>query len=227
YKIWYDNNSDGIGYGMITFDQSGYYTSSIMDAGDTVSLDKLYYEALLPSNTYIKFQIRGGKTLEELNSAQFTGPEKSFSTYYSINGETVDGITNIQYIQYKVWFSTGDDTYSPELQLIRFTYSDAGWGNNDDSTLYTFPSPYKPDVSDLSIRYSLEKDAEVNIKVYSRNGKEVWSKDSTGTSGWNVTSWNGKSSGGKTQGSGVYLCVITKRYPEGDKSIKSMILLVR
>ncbi|MBU1078261.1 MAG: hypothetical protein KKH98_13265, partial [Spirochaetes bacterium] len=28
YKIWYDNNSDGIGYGMITFDQSGYYTSS-------------------------------------------------------------------------------------------------------------------------------------------------------------------------------------------------------
>ncbi|MBU1078260.1 MAG: gliding motility-associated C-terminal domain-containing protein [Spirochaetes bacterium] len=229
YKIWYTGNGGAnlrIGYGLITVYPSGSFISSVINTGSPVDLEKLYYYGDVKAGTSIKFQVKGAKTISELGMVSFTGPKNRTDTYYDSMGETIDGMTNVQYIQYKACFSTTDDTYSPELSMVKFTTVSADIAI-DDNASYVFPNPFHQGEEDLSIRYSLSKASEVEIKIYTPEGREVWDTSLSGNEGWNTVRWNGKDKSGNTAGSGTYLYVITKKYSEGDKTVKSIIMLVR
>jgi len=230
YKIWfsgYDSSTYRIGYGIITFNQSGYFVSRIIDIGFAANLDKIYFYGDIKSDTYIKFQIRAGATISELNSSQFTGPGNATDTYYTYNGQEIENITNVRYIQYKAYLLTDNDYYSPELSRVKFTYTSLYESKREDERLYTFPNPYIPSEGDLSIRYSLEEPVEVEIKIYTPEGREIWSKTTKGEEGWNIVKWDGRDNNGRKMGSGVYFCVIKKKYRGEEKFVRNTILLVK
>jgi len=74
----------------------------------------------------------------------------------------------------------------------------------------------------------LEQPANVDIKIFTKDGLEIWDKSLSAMQGWNITQWDGTSNKySRNAGSGAYFCLVIKHYPNGDKTVKSMIILVK
>jgi len=230
YKMWfqgYDGSVYRIGYATAVHPGSGTFVSRVLDAGYKVNLQKLYFYADIYDSTSIKFQIRGANSLSELESSAFTGPDNTSDTYFTVSGESISGITNVRYIQYKAYFNTLNEEYSPKLIKVNIAYSSLYEQSGEENNVYLYPIPYKPETGDMSIRFSLEESSKTEISIYTVDGEKIWSKDVTGSTGWNIVQWNGCDSAGRNMRSGTYICVIKKRYSSGDKYIRKHIFLVR
>ncbi len=83
-----------------------------------------------------------------------------------------------------------------------------------------YPNPFNPSTS---IKYSLAKAGDVNIKVYNVTGQLVTTLlDKWQTQGFHNTTWNGKNGKGENVGSGIYFIKLVS----GDfSSVKKMTLI--
>jgi len=158
---------------------SGTFTSSILDTIGNIGFRTLDFTASTTVSTTIKFQLRSGKTIDELNSRDFVGPDGSTSTYYTTSGTQIwSGHSGDRYIQYKAYLET-TDTFTFQTPYL------------NDVTIGWFPppgtlisSPY--DTSDSSnvvakIQWTATTPASTTIKFQIR----------TSPDGSNWTDWCG------------------------------------
>jgi hypothetical protein len=235
FKLWFggDDGNYRLGLAGETCFLTGSFTSRILDPGQAVNFDRIYFSADTGTDHEIKFQIRKGKTLAELNSAAFEGPAGNPLSYYVSSGQELDtDFTNVRYIQYKAYLSTADQFSSPLLYNVKFAYSDPASAPdapvNEDKKVYAYPNPLDLSTgSKLALRYSLESPVPVEISIFNPSGREVWSKTVIGNTGWNIEDWDGKDRNGKGLGSGLYFVIIKKKYSEGDFLVRNKILLIK
>lgn len=100
---------------------SGILTSSAFDTGTELSS----YTTLtwMPTSqnpaTGIKFQVAVNNDNLTWN---FTGPDGTDQSYYTVPGTTITGANNNRYIRYKVFLSTDDPSKTPALTSVNINY---------------------------------------------------------------------------------------------------------
>jgi len=87
-----------------------------------------------------------------------------------------------------------------------------------DLTLTTFPNPFNPE---LTIRTELSQAADMQIRIYTAAGQEIWSKTIVNQSaGQSAIVWNGVNHLGNPAASGVYIVsVASAGYIKTQKSV--------
>ena len=101
YKSSFTYSSSG------TFISGAKYISSGVGAWKNLT----WSAQLKPNGTEIKFQLRSGNSLEELNSATFVGPDGTSYTYYTTSGADITNLQTGCYVQYKAYFMRGAQTW--------------------------------------------------------------------------------------------------------------------
>lgn len=92
-----------------------------------------------------------------------------------------------------------------------------------ETNTYCYPNPCS---NETTIRFSMNTQNNVNIKIFDLNGIEVWGKRINGNiivMGINAVEWHCKNSSGKLVGNGVYNMVVDC----GGKKIKKKIAVIR
>jgi hypothetical protein len=107
----------------VYYSPSGTFTSSILDSGQNSNFTTLLFSASTSGATTIKFQLRSGKTIDELNSRDFVGPDGSTSTYYLTSNTSIwSGHSGDRYIQYKAYLETTDTSQTPYLHDVTINW---------------------------------------------------------------------------------------------------------
>ena len=106
---------------------NGYLTSSTFDTGSASNFRQIIWSpATEPSQTgtsSVRFQIA---TNNDNATWNFTGPDGTSSTYYSSANQNISSTNNGQrYIRYRLYLSTSNQSYTPTISDISFTYTSA------------------------------------------------------------------------------------------------------
>ncbi|MEW5759209.1 MAG: kelch repeat-containing protein [Candidatus Thermoplasmatota archaeon] len=142
----FDNNNylydDTWVYGL-GYISSGTFISAEHDTYANVSFKRIYWNAIIPTGTSLRFQIRTGDTKSNLSSKNFVGPDGTVNSYYTISNSTLwQGHNGDRWLQYKAYLSTADSSKTPILDDVTITYNiiplkpkplsppDAQWTNN-------------------------------------------------------------------------------------------------
>lgn len=103
---------------------TGYLSSKIFNCGSLTNYDNLNWVCNEPKNTEIKFQLRTGHDAYYILYQDFVGPDGTGNTYYTNSGASIwSGHRSDQYLQYKVYLSTNDQTVTPTLNEVKITYN--------------------------------------------------------------------------------------------------------
>ena len=103
---------------------NGTLTSQIFDAGTEFSFKTLTWDAEVPADTSISFQLRSSKSISDVDQKDFLGPDGTSATYYTNPGSTIwQGHSGDQYIQYKAYLNTLDLTTTPVLKNVTISYN--------------------------------------------------------------------------------------------------------
>lgn len=116
-------------------------------------------------------------------------------------------MTNIQYIQYKAYFSTTNNVITPLLNSVSFAYtlpfSNIPPSIGNLNNVIIGPNPFKPNAQNNVVTfYNLTPEAE--IKIYTITGllvTDLKKNDNTRT-----YIWDGKDSHGRLLAPGIYIC---------------------
>lgn len=115
-----------------TYLDTGTYTSSPLDLGATVALNRMSTSTSLPANTTLTFQLAATSQVSGscTNSTYtFVGPDGTSSTYFPATGGAVplsgaSGFENpARCIKYKAFLSTTDFNVTPSLLDVSVNYS--------------------------------------------------------------------------------------------------------
>lgn len=83
---------------------------------------RIHWEAEIIPTTAIKFQLRWGKDEQELEKAEWQGPEGDGS-YYESSGADVQGVpSQAQYLQYRTELISLYGCGSPKLSEVRIEF---------------------------------------------------------------------------------------------------------
>lgn len=107
----------------------GNLESATIDLGSSVTLRNLIFEplsqAVQTGANPILFQLAATNT-PNATIWNFVGPDGTGSTYYSSVDTVVDsGLANNRYLRYKVFLSTADNHYTPQLSEVDITYTNS------------------------------------------------------------------------------------------------------
>lgn len=106
------------------FYQNGTYTSKPKDLGGTVFYGTMRWDASIPINTCIRFQLRSADTLENLMDRPFIGPDGTNSTFYGQSGQHIASVHNgSHWIQLKAFLITDNILVTPRLNSIEISYN--------------------------------------------------------------------------------------------------------
>ncbi len=106
---------------------SGYLESSTFDVGAGITLRNIILEPLAQpiqtGNNSILFQLAGSNSSTPA-SWNFLGPNGVSSTFYtSTNTVIFSGLNDNRYLRYRVFLSTVDNHYSPQLSEVALTFT--------------------------------------------------------------------------------------------------------
>lgn len=106
---------------------NGYLESSTFDLGSGVSLRNIEWEPLSqPVQTganSITFQLAASNSSTP-SSWDFVGPDGTSSTFFTATNTVVhDSLSGKQYVRYRVFLSTEDNHYTPQLSEVAITYT--------------------------------------------------------------------------------------------------------
>jgi hypothetical protein len=105
------------------YSTSGTFTSSILDTGSNSIFTTFNFNALTTQVTTIKFQLRSGKSISELLTKDFVGPDGTTNSYYTTSGTQIwSGHNGDRYIQYKAYLETTDTSQTPYLNDVTINY---------------------------------------------------------------------------------------------------------
>ncbi len=103
---------------------NGTYTSPPYDIGIISSFYSISWDAVLPEDTIIKFQLRSGLNKAELVAKHFIGPDGNESTYYNVSEmEIWSGHNGAQWIQYKAYFKSTNKEELAELEEVTISFN--------------------------------------------------------------------------------------------------------
>ena len=107
------------------FKLEGDFISSIHDAGPLLtSYDTLQFSSNIPPGTAIKFKLRSGNTIDELNNTTWTGPNGTPDSFYTNLKERISNINDRhRFIQYRAYLSVSNWGTTPILQDITIKYT--------------------------------------------------------------------------------------------------------
>ena len=97
------------------FVASGNFVSKVFDASEDITWDSITWTDNVPSNTDLKLQVRSCDDIS-CSGETFIGPNGVSNTYYE-TAQSLNVDSN-RYFQYKVFFSTADDTLTSELSSV-------------------------------------------------------------------------------------------------------------
>ncbi len=108
---------------------SGWLESSSIDFGAAANYNNIIFSPLSqPSRTGvnpISFQIATANS-ENPNQWVFLGPNGTSTTYYTATSTNINSVHNgDRYLRYKVFLNTADDSYTPTLSEVSFTYTNS------------------------------------------------------------------------------------------------------
>ncbi len=97
---------------------SGEYTSQPYDLGFAADFLKFKWAAETPPGTDVKFQFRSGWTLDELENAQWRGPDGP-NSYFTVSGQQFDSFHDgHRWFQVKAILTSSDSTATPTVDSI-------------------------------------------------------------------------------------------------------------
>ncbi|WP_455392704.1 Kelch repeat-containing protein [[Eubacterium] cellulosolvens] len=103
--------------------KTGFFVSPCYDAGSTTAFKTISWDANMPPEASIRFQIRTTATEAELCSHQFVGPDGSAASYYTESpAELWSGHSNHRWVQFKAYLSTTNYD-PPSLLSISLDYN--------------------------------------------------------------------------------------------------------
>jgi prepilin-type N-terminal cleavage/methylation domain-containing protein len=108
---------------------SGWLESSTFDMGGSVNFNNIIWAPLNQSpptgDNPVKFQIATSNSSTP-ESWDFVGPDGTDSTYYTATSTLIySGHSGQRYLRYRVYLSTDNTEYSPQLFEIAFTYTNS------------------------------------------------------------------------------------------------------
>jgi len=104
--------------------ESGTYESEPFSSGGLTCWKSIAWTSDDDPETEIKFQLRSGSGIIDINSNLYLGPDGSVDTYYTSNPENVwSGHSENSIIQYKVYLNTLDPSKTPELKTFVLNYN--------------------------------------------------------------------------------------------------------
>ncbi len=108
---------------------SGYLESSTFDVGAGKTLRNIIWEPLaqplLTGSSSVLFQLAGSNSSTPA-SWNFIGPDGTATSFYtSINNAIFSGLNNNRYLRYRVFLSTADNHYSPQLSEVALTFTNS------------------------------------------------------------------------------------------------------
>ncbi len=114
--------------------------------------------------------------------------------------------------------------HSKEIKII------SSKSTTDKKVIKNYPNPFIAGKETTQIEYYLEKDSEVEIKIFNIYGKVLWTKkinkgDDGAREGGNTVIWDGKSDKGYTVGSGIYLLKIKVKNSDETYTIERKIAI--
>jgi hypothetical protein len=110
-----------LAYQSPTYYASGTLTSSTFDPGWAADWNSIYWTAVTPAGTTLRFQIA---TNTDNATWNFKGPDGTSSTYYTTSYATIwSGHSTDRFIRYKVYFDTTNNVVTPTLNDISITYN--------------------------------------------------------------------------------------------------------
>ena len=112
-----------------TYALSGQLESSTFDLGGNVTLRNLISEPISQSpqsgTNPIRFQLAATSTLNAIYW-NFVGPDGTANSYYTSTNTLISSdLSNKRYLRYKVFLSTADNRYTPQLSEIDITYTNS------------------------------------------------------------------------------------------------------
>ena len=120
----YEDLGDTWIYNMSGRLPSGSFTSTPKDTGGAAYFGSLEWTSSIPTGTGLKFQLRTGSTLVDLESRNFTGPDASSNTYFIASGQQIPSFHNAsRWIQYCACLTTDDILTTPTLSSVRIGYN--------------------------------------------------------------------------------------------------------
>jgi hypothetical protein len=140
---------------------SGWLNSDILYVYDA-SWGELTWEASVPAETQLCFQVRGSDDPTDLGewSGLITEPV-DLSTYLA-DGES--------YLQYRVTMLSDNPSISPQLNSVTVSYDPLGIEENPELRLSVSPSPA---TTTAVLRLSLPAPADCTVSVYGLDGRLV------------------------------------------------------
>lgn len=92
---------------------------------------------------------------------------------------------------------------------------------------YNWPNPFDPASGSTNIGFNLSGPATVTMRIFTLQGREVWSRSAYESSGGNkVWTWNGRNGAGSTVEPGGYAVMVTKDYAGGGSQTQKFKLAV-
>lgn len=104
--------------------KNGTYTSPPYDTSSNSSFHSIFWDAEIPNNTSIKFQIRTDITEKELLTKPFVGPNGDVSSYYELTPSSIwSEHKSDRFMQYKAYFNTTNKEELAVLHKVTITFN--------------------------------------------------------------------------------------------------------
>lgn len=155
------------------YQSSGTLTSSTFDTGSASNFYNIEWDPKTQASSTgadsVKFQIA---TNNDNNTWNFTGPDGTESTYYTVSNSNIHSDNNNnRYLRYKMFFSTDDASSTPNVSNVAFTFTSdcVSPGQvrfsgllSGDYTLDVSKSNYNLDSSNLNISSNSSRNVSLN-----------------------------------------------------------------
>jgi len=111
-------------YGSDAYFSEGTYTSRPFDTGGSAYFGALSWNATLPADTYVRFQMRGADSAANLSLHPFSGPGGTGLTYNTASGQHVSWMCNgSRWVQYRAYLRTDNVSVTPLLSGVTMDYN--------------------------------------------------------------------------------------------------------
>lgn len=142
---------------------NGTMETEVITGPDNVRWGSLYYEVDLPQGSSIDVKLRTGSTVEDLLLKDFTGPDGTIDTSYSVGDPIPSEFNGEAFLQVFVNLSIDDILLDPVLKGINLTYDLVG---SVYSTALTYDKGDIDDIFNFTLEYTDENgDMPDDVKV--------------------------------------------------------------
>jgi N-acetylneuraminic acid mutarotase len=103
---------------------SGYYNSEARDSGGSAHFGTLWWDAVVPWGTLLRFQVQAADTFDDLQAREFIGPDGTNGSFYEVTGQQINTLNNgHRFFQYRAFLGTDDPSESPALRNVNVQYN--------------------------------------------------------------------------------------------------------